>query len=158
MRKQRSWSTAVALTFLLFGSLPGAARATPLTYHVEVNTASLSGQSGNLDLQFNPGGDTAPAATATITNFQSPDGKLAPSIELTGNANGSLSGTLTLINSPMYNDAYQGFTFGTAFSFDVTLSGAALDSPGATFGSSFALSLYDPDQKPLLSPTRPAAS
>jgi hypothetical protein len=151
MRKQRALSTLVALAFLLFGSLAGAARATPLTYHVDVNTAALSGQVGNLDFQFNPGDSSAEAATATITSFQTTGGILAPSASLTGNATGSLPGTVTLTNGTVYNDAFQGVTYGTSLGFDVTLSGAALDQPGGTVGSSFALSLFnDKGDTPLL--------
>jgi hypothetical protein len=62
---------------------------------------------------------------------------------LTGDATGSLPGTLILDNGTAYNDAFQGFTFGNSFKFLLTLSGQAIDNPGGTFGSSFALSLYD---------------
>jgi hypothetical protein len=127
----------------MLGTRAGTAGASFMTYHVDVNTATLNGQAGNLDFQFNPGGSSAEAATATITHFLATGGSLAPTITLTGNATGLLPGTLTLGNSTAYNDAFQGITFGSKFSFDLTLSGAALDQPGGTFGSSFALSLYD---------------
>jgi len=132
------------MTLLLLGTFgPGSARAGLMTYQVSVNTAAISGQNGNLDVQFNPGGRSAESATATVTNFQTVGGILASSVILTGDATGSLPGTLTLDNGTAYNDVFQGFTYGNSFSFLLTLSGQALDSPGGTFGSSFALSLYD---------------
>ena len=48
-----------------------------------------------------------------------------------------------MVNDTAYNDAFQGFTYGSSFSFGLTLSGLALTNPGGQFGSSFALSLYD---------------
>jgi hypothetical protein len=45
----------------------------------------------------------------------------------------------------VYNDAFQGFTFGSSFGLILTLSGPAVASPGGTAGSSFAVSLYATD-------------
>jgi hypothetical protein len=142
MRCRNALWAAVVLSLGLWLGAATPSQATPLTYHVDVNTTGLSWQ-GNLDFQFNPGGSSAAAATATVSNFQTSGGGLTPSITLTGNATGLLPGTLTLGNSTAYNDAFQGFTFGNSFSFDLTLSGAAVGQPGGTFGSSFAVSLYD---------------
>jgi hypothetical protein len=143
MRKRSACST-VALALALLGILgPGPSRAGSVTYDVSVSTSSLSGQPGNLDFQFNPGGLGALVATATVTNFQTAGGIPAPSSTLTGDASGALPGTLTLDNGTAFNDVFQGFTYGTSLSFDLTLSGPALGGPAGTFGSSFALSLYD---------------
>lgn len=144
MLKRQAFFTASILAFMLLaGFWPGSASADFVTYQVTVDTSSLSGQAGNLDFQFNPGDSSSQAATAVITNFQTSGGLPALSSILTGDASGSLPGTLTLDNGTAYNDVFQGFTYGSNFSFDLTLSGTALDSPGGTFGSSFALSLYD---------------
>ena len=63
-----------------------------LIFSVSVNTSSLSGQSGYLDFQFNPGDSSAKAATATVTLFQTVNGILAQPASLTGDAAGSLPG------------------------------------------------------------------
>jgi hypothetical protein len=123
--------------------VPMLAQAGFVEYQVSVNTSAISGQSGNLDFQFNPGGSTAESATVSVTNFQTLGGILSQPAMLTGDASGSLPGTLTIINGTIYNDAFQGFAYGNSFSFLLTFSGQAINNPGGTFGSSFALSLYD---------------
>jgi len=143
MYNREVFSISVALVLLLLTFGPGPARAGPVTYQVSVNTAALSGQSGNLDFQFNPGSSSAESATATVTNFQTIGGVLSQPATLTGDATGSLPSTLTLVNGTAFNDVFQGFTYGNSLGFLLTLSGQAIDSPGGTFGSSFALSLYD---------------
>jgi len=146
MNKPPAFCTTAVLVLLVIGLFNlgwGSAWAGSVTYEVSVNTSTLSGQGGNLDFQFNPGGSSALAATATITTFQTVGGILSQPAILTGDATGSLPGTLTLINDTPYNDAFQGFTYGSSFSFGLTLSGLALNSPGGMFGSSFAVSLYD---------------
>jgi hypothetical protein len=140
-RSAAQWAAVLGLGLWLGAAT--AARAEFVTYHVDVNTSALSGQSGSLDFQLNPGAGSAQAATATVTQFLSAGGSPAPSASLSGDATGLLPGTLTLGNSTAFNDVFQGFTFGSGFSFDLSLSGAALDHPGGTFGSSFALSLYN---------------
>lgn len=72
-------------------------------------------------------------------------GTLSPSAVLTGDAAGSLPGTLTLDNGTAFNDAFQGFTYGSSVSFAVTLSGPAITNPSGTVGSAFAFSLYAGD-------------
>jgi len=146
MNKRPARYTAAVLTLLLLvevASGPGSACAGPVTYQVSVNTSALDGQSGNLDFQFNPGGLGSEPATATVTNFQTLAGILSQPAMLTGDASGSLPGTLTLNNGTAYNDVFQKFSYGSSFDFALTLSGPALDSPGGSSGSSFALSLYD---------------
>ena len=48
-------------------------------------------------------------------------------------------------NSTIYNDIFQGLTFGNSLEFDVTLTGLALtpNMPLPMSGSTFAFSLYD---------------
>jgi hypothetical protein len=125
---------------------------------VGVDTSSLSGQSGYLDFQFNPGDSSALAATATVTGFSSVGGTLAPSSTLSGDASGALPGTLTLDNGTIFNDVFQGFTFGSSVSFTVTISGPAIISLSGTVGSAFAFSLYAADEVTPLLTTDPNGS
>jgi len=117
--------------------------ADPITYNVTVDTSSISGTSGSLDFQFNPGPLTTQAASLQILDFSS-DGSLAGSPSLTGDVSGALPGTLTYDNGTAYNDYFEDFTYGTTLSFEVILYGPALSSPDgvSTSGSTFAFSMF----------------
>jgi hypothetical protein len=144
VRKPRyHYLTSLLMVLLLAGFGPCPAWADFITYNVSVNTSAISGQQGNLDFQFNPGGSGAMAATVMVTGYQGVGGILAPSATLTGDAAGLLPSTLTLDNGTAFNDVFQGFTYGSNFSFQLRLSGPAVGGSGGVFGSSFALSLYD---------------
>jgi hypothetical protein len=61
---------------------------------------------------------------------------------------GTLPGTLTFDNGTALNDYFEGFTFGSTLSFDMSFYGPALSSPDgtSTSGSAFAFSMFsDPD-------------
>jgi hypothetical protein len=149
---------AVAVALLRLCVLgPGSAHA-DLVFNVSVDTSPISTQGGFLDFQFNPGDSSAEAATASVTLFQTVGGILSQPASLTGDAAGSLPGALTLNNGTSFNDAFQGFTFGDSFSFTLTLSGPAIDSPGGTTGSAFALTLYAADGVTPLLTTDPNGS
>jgi hypothetical protein len=115
-------------------------------WQVSLDTSSLNGQTGFLDLQFNPGGLDALAGTIAFDHVVT-DGSLASVATLTGSASGALPGppAATIDNSTQYNDLFQGITFGNQVSFHTTLSGAALNpvQPFPASGSTFAVSLYD---------------
>jgi hypothetical protein len=149
---------AITTVLLLLGDLGARSANADLTFTVSVDTSPLSGQSGYLDLQFNPGDSSAEFATATVTLFQTSGGILAQPAALTGDAAGSLPGALTLDNGTVYNDIFQGFTFGSSFGLTLTLSGPAIDNPGGTAGSAFALSLYASDGVTPLLTTDPNGS
>lgn len=106
-----------------------------LVYDFGVDTSSLSGQSGYLDLQFNPGISSAGAASAAISDFSG--GTLFGTPQLTGAVTGALPGTVALNNTDQYNDYFQGITFGNIISFSLNLNGGA--------GNSFALSFFNND-------------
>jgi hypothetical protein len=147
---QRSWAIALALTALgIISAMPVAAA---VAFSVTVNTSSVSGSSGFLDFQFNPGNATSQAATAQIVNFTAAGGSVTGVPSINGNVSGTLPGTLTFVNSTALNEYFQGFNYGTGFSFVLILSGPALDSPNgtATAGSLFCLGLYDSKQNPIL--------
>jgi hypothetical protein len=132
-----------ALSALTVGKCSQPAQA-QTQYYIVVNTTILSGQDGNLDLQFNPGGLDALDATASITDVTT-DGALAITAADTGGATGALPGSASIENSTSYNDLYQGLTFGDTLAFDVTFTGAAISPaiPLPSSGSAFAVSFYD---------------
>lgn len=123
-----------------------------VAYTVTVNTSAVNGTSGFLDFQFNPGNATSQPATAQIANFQSTGGALTGVPAVTGNVSGTLPGTVTFVNSTALNEYFQGYNYGTSFTFLLILSGPAIDAPNgtATAGSTFCVGLYDAAQNPIL--------
>ncbi len=138
MRKYKSFSG------LLFLSFAGIASAAPIIYHVTVNASSISGTAGSLDFNFNPGPFASQAASAQVLNFAS-DGSLAGSPQTIGDvSNAPLPAPVTFDNGSGFNDYFEGFTFGSTLTFDVSLYGPALSFPNgtATSGSVFAFSMF----------------
>jgi hypothetical protein len=133
-------SSLFVVSFLCFAS---AASAGAIEYQVSVDTSGISGTPGSLDFQFNPGALVTQAASLQILNFSS-DGSLAGSPAPTGDVSGALPAALTFDNGTVYNDYFEGFTFGTNLFFDVSLYGPALSSPDgtSTSGSTFAFSMF----------------
>lgn len=117
------------------------------SYAVNVDTGTLSGTSGYIDLQFNPGDLTAPTALADLANF---NGSLtfngSPTVD--GDVTGAWPGAVLFGNSAALNAALQPVTFGSGFNFDVTFSG---DYETAFGGSAtrFSLGLLDSNLDPL---------
>jgi hypothetical protein len=138
--------------FLCLGAIAGVllwpCRATATTvYTVTVNTSSLVGQAGFLDLQLEPGPNVSQLATAVVTGFTE-TGTLTGGATLTGDVMGQLPSTLTFDNQTVFNDYFQGLDFGTEATFTV-----ALDGPTNSVGgpSAFNISLYAADgSTPLL--------
>ena len=135
-------STASASTTVVETS-PGG----DVTYPIEIDTSALNGTTGSIALQFNPGSTpNAQAAAVTVSNFRVTGGSLSSATTEQGGASGSLADTLTIVNSAVLNEITQGFLFGEEISFDITLSGAALEQPGnGEFGSTFAVQLLAAD-------------
>jgi PEP-CTERM motif len=134
----------VALLTIIGISSAGSARANPLSYQVTINTSAVTGTSGNLDLQFNPG--LLPGtqlATASVQSF-STNGTLGTAT-LTGDVSGTLPGPLSFDNQTAFNDDFQAMVFGTNIQFDLLLSGPALLAPDGTSvsGSIFGIGLWD---------------
>ncbi len=102
------------------------------SYDFNVNTSSLDGQTGYIELQYNPGPNSAGSGTATISNFIS-DSTIVGSAVLTGDATGQLPGTVTIKNGTPWNDYFQQVTFGKATGFDLNLSSTADNSFGLSF-------------------------
>jgi hypothetical protein len=145
---KRSLVTALTSVALVWFAAGPAAAA--VVYNVTVDTSSVSGQTGYLDFQFNPGNVTTQPATAQILNFSG--GTIGPPPSTNGNVTGNLPNTVTIVNSTALNEVFQGFTYGSTFSFTLVLSGPAIDSPNGTAnaGSTFGLGLYDAGQIPIL--------
>ena len=122
----------------------GTAAAGPIVYNVSVNTASVNGTTGSLDFNFNPGPLVTQSASLQILSFAA-NGTLSGACPCsTGDVSGQLPGTLTFDNGAAFNDYFDGFTFGSFLSFDVSLYGPALSSPDgvSTSGSTFAFSMF----------------
>jgi hypothetical protein len=127
----------------LLSCLAGVASAGPITYTVLVNTSSIAGTTGSFDINFNPGLLVTQAASLQILSF-STDGSLNGTPSLIGDVSGALPATVTFDNGTAFNDYFQGFTFSSTLSFNVSLFGPALSSPDgiSTSGSTFAFSMF----------------
>jgi hypothetical protein len=101
------------------------------SYNFDVNTSSVMGQTGYIELQFNPGISSG-SASAVITNFTS-DGTFGGAPAVTGAVTGALPTTVTINNTTGWNDYYQAITFGNGVQFSLNLAG----SPDNSFGLSF---------------------
>ncbi len=138
-------------TLLLFTASVASA---DIIYDVTVDTSSISGTSGSLDFNFNPGPLVTEEASLQILDFSS-NGTLedcASNVQgycNTGDVTGTLPSTLTFDNGvdsgSGFNDYFTGFTYGATLSFVVDLSGPAITSPNPamyTSGSTFAFSMF----------------
>jgi hypothetical protein len=127
-----------------FFSAACTALASPIVYAVNVNTSSISGTAGSLDFNFNPGPLVSQAASLEILSFAS-NGTLAGAPMPIGDVSGGpLPATLTFDNGGGFTDYFQGFTFASTLTFQVSLFGPALSSPDgvSTSGSTFAFSMF----------------
>jgi hypothetical protein len=123
----------------------------PITWSFTVDTSSISGSSGFLDFQFNPGPNATQAAFVEISAF-APAANLGAEQPPVGDVSGALPSTVTIQNSQALNDYFQAFLFGNSLTFDVFFDGPALTSPDgiSSSGSTFAFGLYDSTQSPIL--------
>ena len=147
--KIQSVLVCAATALILLGA--ESAKAGTIAYTVSFNTASVSGTSGFLDFQFNPGDNTSAAATAQVLNFNPDGGSLSGVPSTSGDVTGTLPGALTFMNDMPLNEYFQAFNYGSGFSFLLVLSGPAVGSPSAaTSGSQFGIGLYDSGVNPIL--------
>lgn len=121
------------LVLVLLGALSISAAHAALVYQIDVDTTSISGTSGFVDLQFNPGTAAAPSATATVTAF-SVSGAPAQFGGFT-----DLTGDVVLLapvmlpsfgNSTVFNDALGQATFGSLLHLQVSFDGPWLNASG----------------------------
>lgn len=127
------------IAFLLFAaSLPAA----PLL--VTFDTSAISGQTGTVDIQFNPAdfGQLYEFGTATITAFELGTGSLGSlAAGPDGGASGSLPGPLAIANSDFLNGIVYNAIFGDTASFLVDFSGNALTASGQSNLTTLTVSL-----------------
>ena len=132
----------IPVLFIFVSGLSSLSAAS-ISYRFTINTATLSGQSDNLDFQLNPGGISSPPVDLDISGFVLNGGSFtANQIALTGDASGSLAGDLLLDNNSGFNDAFQAVLLGSSVTFVATFSGAGVNNP-ASPGSSFGFSIYN---------------
>ena len=134
---------STVLSILLFCTV-GVTWASPIIYSVTVDTSSIAGTVGSLDFNFNPGPLLTQSASLQILSFMG-DGTLSGEPQAAGDVSGGpLPFTVTFGNGAALNDYFEGFTFGSMISFDVSLYGPALSSPDgvSTSGSTFAFSMF----------------
>jgi hypothetical protein len=143
--KTASLTVAFALALFSWGT-PGRVRA-DLIYNLNIDTSTIAGTSGYLDLQFNPTGGTG-VLTAAVTSLTG-DASVG-SFMTSGNVQGTAFPLVfTADNSVIgqINDAYASATFGNSLGFTVDIS-----TPDNISTASFQVTLYDQDYNVLLSP------
>jgi hypothetical protein len=123
----------VALAAAMIGAC-GQAAATPIGYHVAIDTATLGTGPAFLDLYF-LGLAGAPAATATVDHLT---GALDGAASLLGTVTGSASGPFVFGNAGGGGELVQAIQLGGKFGFDVSFTMA----PGNT-GTTFGWALFD---------------
>src|SRR5579859_4242167 len=138
----RPYIKILSVLVLAFSGLASASTGA-VTYTVTINTSSISGTVGSFDLNYNPGPLTTQGASLQVVKFAG-NGTTTGSPALAGHVSGTLPATITLDNGTAFNDYFQGFTFGSTLSFNVTLFGPALSSPdgASASGTTFAFSLF----------------
>jgi len=107
----------------------GQAAATPLYYHVDVDTASLGTGPAWLDLYF-LGLAGAADATATVSHL---DGALDGAPDLLGSLTAGAPGAYVFSNAAGGAELVQAIQLGGKFSFDVSFA-LASGNTGTTFG------------------------
>jgi hypothetical protein len=114
----------------------GVAAAGPV-YHVDINTAGLSG-TGFLDFSV-IGAAGAPLATATVIHLS---GDFGAEAARAGTVSGAIPGGFSFSSAPGDNYLTQAVTFGGLFGFDIVFGGD-YESVEGSDGATFAIGLYD---------------
>jgi hypothetical protein len=139
---------------------PSSACANDL-YSVSVNTSSQFGQTGFIDIQFNPGDNTSQFATLAITGFTG--GALEPGVPLptgapTGDVSGLLPGTVLFDNGQTTSEYTEGIIFGNSLSFMATFGGPGIHTPNGSTGSLFQLDFLNQNGSSFLFTADPAGN
>lgn len=106
----------------------GTAQAAPQLYHVEIDTAALSGQDGYLDFLF-LGLQNAAPVQARLSNFS---GDFTTQSFALGQAAGTVDTLLSIGNGAAWNEFGQWSHLGGSFAFDVRFDDAAASGAGTT--------------------------
>ncbi len=130
---------ALVLALLLVAA-PGRARA-DFVYDLSIDTSSISGTPGYLDLQLNPAG--AGVVTATVDHFLG-DAGLGSFSTVMGDVTGAGAPIVFSTDGGQVNETYAPATFGVSLGLTVTLSSADASSE-----ASFQVTLYDSNGNPL---------
>ncbi len=134
----------LAALALALASLAAPALRAQFNFHINLNTAALSGAANApffLDFQLNQGSGLLSNAV-TLTNFTFTGGSATGSPSLFGNAIGSLgtSVTLTDTSASPFNEFFQGFSAGTTnIQFNVSVSQLA----GGAIPDEFTTAILD---------------
>lgn len=151
-----------------------------VSYTVMLNTSSVSGTTGYIDVALDPGSLGALGVTATISRFTG--GTLSTNTTMTGTTTGtnlyyidgdvstspasspillSNSNTLTLVNDKSNNELTQALTFGSSSFFVLTLSGPGVSIAGlasGTSGTTFVLDFLNDAQSAYLLSSDPTGN
>jgi len=136
-----------SIGFLALCGLAAPAACGTILYTVSVDTSSQFGNSGYIDLQFNPG-LASQSANVDVEGFIT-DGTLHPADSLNGafgDVSGELPGTVSFDNGTSFNDYTEAITFGDTITFDLFLFGPAIDAPNGEGGGTFTLDFLNADQ------------
>jgi len=130
----------ILITSLLFAVSSPAAQ-----FLVTFDTTAILGNSGAVEIQFNPAvfpGAYQPGAV-TVTAFELGAGSLGSiSSGPDGGASGTLPGPLVILNSDFYNGiVYNVTTFGSSASLLVDFTGLAYTASGQTDLTTFSVTL-----------------
>jgi hypothetical protein len=121
-----------------------AALAAPISFHVDVNTSTLTGN-GYLDLQFGAL-ESAPLTTVTFSNFTGAFGAVD---FMDGTVVFNADGSITLANLPDLGSLLSfNALFGGALGFDLMFSDDYASATG-TDGSTLTVGLLDSDYAPI---------
>ena len=139
------------VAFILAAVVLPQCSANTITYLVTADTSAILAESGFLDLQLEPGPTPTNDVTATVTSFTT-NGTLTGAAALTGDVTGQLPSQLSFDNQTVFNDYFQGMTFGAKESFDVTLTSPVPVGGGP---SAFNIAFYASDASTPLLTTSP---
>ena len=149
MKRFNFLSTISLFSFLLAGNLQAA--SVPIQpdqiLKLSVDTSSLAGTSGSIDLQFNPGPNTFESATVAVTGLE---GVTSTSDQQTGAVSGGpFPNKVTLANSGFFNEDLEDVIFSNAILLNLDFSGVAINSPTSQkpqSGSTFTIGIFsDPN-------------
>jgi hypothetical protein len=132
------------LLTLTLSILLNVAAASASTYSVVVNTSSLSGDTGAIDFQFNPGVGTFQSATVQVSNFAGGTGG-SQTVYGSGVVGGPAPAAISITNvAGQDNEVLDTCTFASSLAFTLNFSGPAITAPAGnnTARSEFSFFLY----------------